>query len=165
MELDLLTLLEHLSSSSVFSWIRVLQALVFCVVCCRSLFVLLSHFFGHCIVCPCPISLVIVLSVLVPFLWSLYCLSLSHFFGHCIVCPCPISLVIVLSVLVPFLWSLYCLSLFPFFGHCIVCPCSISLVIVLSVLVPFLWSLYCLSLFHLRRLITPMVSSNFSYAV
>jgi hypothetical protein len=62
----------------------------------------LSFFFGHCIVC--PFSLVIVLSVL--FLWSLFCLS--FFFGHCIVCP--FSLVIVLSVL--FLWSLYCLSFF-----------------------------------------------------
>jgi len=52
MEQALLTLPEHLNSSPVFSGVRVARALVFCVVFCRSLFILLSFFF-----------------------WSLYCLS------------------------------------------------------------------------------------------
>ena len=46
-------LLDHgLRSPQVFSDIRVAQAIVVCVVFCRSLFVLLSLVsFGHCIVC------------------------------------------------------------------------------------------------------------------
>ena len=52
-EQELPTLPEHLSSTSLFSGVRVAQSLVFCVVFCRSLFVLLSFFhFSHCIVCP-----------------------------------------------------------------------------------------------------------------
>ena len=39
MELELLTLPEHLGSSPVFSGVRVAQSLVFCVMFCRSLFV------------------------------------------------------------------------------------------------------------------------------
>ena len=46
-EQELLTLPEHLGSSSAFSGDRVAQSLVFCVVFCRSLFVLFS--FYHCI--------------------------------------------------------------------------------------------------------------------
>ena len=38
----------------IFSWIRVARSLVFCVVICRSLFVLFS-FFYHCVVCPSSI--------------------------------------------------------------------------------------------------------------
>ena len=104
--------------------------------------------------------------------------------------PLCYLLVIVLSVLLtasdyPFViifWSLYCLSslrlmITPLlsFGHCIVCPpygfwlplCYL-LAIVLPVLLtasdyPFVifWPLYCLS--SLRLLITPLLSSNFSY--
>jgi hypothetical protein len=128
--------IEHLSSSLVFRWVHVVQSLVFCVVFCRSLFVLL----------------VIVLSV-VPFMvsdypfgifWSLYCLSFHLWFlitslvsfGHCIVCrsiwlPLWYLLIIVLSVvpsdyLFGIFWSLYCLSFHLItslvsFGHCIVC--------------------------------------------
>jgi len=40
----LLTLQEHLSSSTIFREVRVSRTLVFCLVCCRSLFVLLSFF-------------------------------------------------------------------------------------------------------------------------
>ena len=39
---ELLTFLEHLSSSPVFSEVHVTRSLVFCVVFCRSLFVLLA---------------------------------------------------------------------------------------------------------------------------
>ena len=46
-ELELLSLPEHMCSSPVFSGVRVAQSLVFCVMVCRSLFVF----------------------------WSLYCLS------------------------------------------------------------------------------------------
>jgi hypothetical protein len=44
-EQELLTLLEHLSSLPVFNGGRVTRSLGFCVVFCRSLFVLLSFFF------------------------------------------------------------------------------------------------------------------------
>jgi len=40
----LLSLLENMSSSQVYSGLRVARSLVFCVVLCRSLFVLLSFF-------------------------------------------------------------------------------------------------------------------------
>ena len=43
-EQELLTLYDHLSSHPVFSGVRVARSLVFCVVFCRSLFVLLSFF-------------------------------------------------------------------------------------------------------------------------
>jgi len=46
------TLPEHMSSSLVFSGVRVAESLVFCVVFWRSLFVLLSFSFAHCMVCP-----------------------------------------------------------------------------------------------------------------
>jgi hypothetical protein len=36
----------------VFSGVRVARSLVFCVMICRSFFVMLSFFFGHCVVCP-----------------------------------------------------------------------------------------------------------------
>jgi len=42
MEEELLTLPEHLSSSPVFSGVRITQSLVLCVMFCRSLFVLLA---------------------------------------------------------------------------------------------------------------------------
>jgi hypothetical protein len=47
-EQKLVILPEHLD----FSGVRVARSLVFCVVFCRSLFVLLSFSFGHCVVCP-----------------------------------------------------------------------------------------------------------------
>ena len=45
LEQELLTLLKQLSSSPVFSGVRVTRSLVLCVVFCRSLFVLLYFFF------------------------------------------------------------------------------------------------------------------------
>ena len=74
-EQDLLTLPEHLSSSPVFSVIRITRSLVLCV--CS---------FGHCVVCS---------SVF----WSLCCLffcllaivlSVLLSFGHCVVCSSSI---------------------------------------------------------------------------
>jgi hypothetical protein len=44
-EQELLTLLVHLSSSPVYSGVRVTRSLVLCVIFCRSLFVLLYFFF------------------------------------------------------------------------------------------------------------------------
>ena len=44
-EQELLTLLVHRSSTSVFSGIRIARSLVLCIVFCRSLFVLSSFFF------------------------------------------------------------------------------------------------------------------------
>jgi hypothetical protein len=49
-EEDLPTYPEHPSSSSVFINVLVARSLVFCVILCRSLFVLFS--FCHCDVCP-----------------------------------------------------------------------------------------------------------------
>jgi uncharacterized membrane protein YfhO len=51
---------------------------------------------GHCIVCPCLLT--IVLSVLV--CWPLYCLSL--FVGHCIVCPCLLAIVLFVLFCCPY---------------------------------------------------------------
>jgi hypothetical protein len=42
---EVLTLLEYLTSPSVFSWVRVARSIVMCLMFCRSLFVLLSFFF------------------------------------------------------------------------------------------------------------------------
>ena len=44
-EQELLTLPEHLKSSSVFSWVHITRSLVFCVVVYIALFVPLSYFF------------------------------------------------------------------------------------------------------------------------
>jgi hypothetical protein len=52
MEQELLILLEHICSPPVFSGVRVNRSLVLCVMLCRSLLVILSFSFGHCIVCP-----------------------------------------------------------------------------------------------------------------
>jgi hypothetical protein len=43
--------MEHLSSHPVFSGIPIAQSLVFCEVFCRSLFLLCSFSFVHCIFC------------------------------------------------------------------------------------------------------------------
>ena len=53
-EQELPTLPEHLSSPPplVFSGVRVIQSLVLCVMFCRSLFVLCTFSFDHCVVCP-----------------------------------------------------------------------------------------------------------------
>ena len=51
-EQELLTILEYLSSSSVFSGVRVAQSFVVCVVFCGSMFfVVVLFLFGHFIVC------------------------------------------------------------------------------------------------------------------
>ena len=44
-EQELLTIWEHLRLSAVFSGVRVAKSLVFCVIFCRSLFILLFFFF------------------------------------------------------------------------------------------------------------------------
>ena len=42
---------ENLSSPPVFSGVRVTRSFVLCVIFCRSLFVLCTFSFGHCVVC------------------------------------------------------------------------------------------------------------------
>jgi hypothetical protein len=79
-----------------------------------------SFTYGHCIVC--PLLLTIVLCVL--YLWPLYCVSFT--FDHCIVCP--LLLTIVLCVL--YFWPLYCVSFT--FGYCIVCPLLFSIVLLIK---------------------------------
>jgi hypothetical protein len=49
---ELSILPEQPSSPPVFSLVRFVQSLVFCVVFCKSLLVYLYFSFGHCIVCP-----------------------------------------------------------------------------------------------------------------
>jgi len=53
-EQELFTLPEHPSSPPVFCGVRVTQSLVYCVVFCRSFFVLFV--FDHCVVCPTSID-------------------------------------------------------------------------------------------------------------
>ena len=74
-----------------FSGVRVTRSLVFCVVFCRSLFVLLSFFFRP-LCCLSFLGLRILISPLVSSNSScqynvslVYCLSFS--FVHCIICP------------------------------------------------------------------------------
>jgi hypothetical protein len=50
-EPELLTLPEHLSSPPVFNWVSWYSIFSFLCLLCRSLFVLLSFFFGYCVVC------------------------------------------------------------------------------------------------------------------
>ena len=128
----MLTLSEHMSSSSIFSRVRVAQSLVFCVVFCRSLFCSFVIFL-----------LAIVLSVLLRFTASVYpfgifklFLSFCHVsFGHCVVCPS----------------SIYCFCLPLWYLQ--------TLLVLLSF---FSSPLCCLSFFDLQLLFTPLVSSNSS---
>jgi hypothetical protein len=69
MDQERLTLSGHPSSPPVFIGLRVAQSLVFCVMFCRSLFVLLSFFF-----------LAIVLSVLLRFMASDYTFDIFTLF-------------------------------------------------------------------------------------
>jgi hypothetical protein len=48
-EQELLILPEHLCSPPVLSWARVTRSIVYCVLICRSLFVLLRFLFAHCV--------------------------------------------------------------------------------------------------------------------
>ena len=95
-EQELLTHLEHLSSTSVLSGVHTPQSLVFCVVFCSSLFVLLSLFLWPCIVCLVLLSL---------FLWP--CIVLSCSFVPFLVTMCRLS-----CSFVSFLVTMYRLSFF-----------------------------------------------------
>ena len=144
-EHELLILPGHLSWAPVFSGVHMAQTLVFCVLFCKSLFVIVFLFF-------CQLYW---LSFYFGILWSLYWLFFLDLqlliaslvsYGHCIVCssiysywlPLWYLMVIVLAVLLRFtatdclfgiLWSLYWLSLdirlliasLVSYGHCIVC--------------------------------------------
>ena len=117
------------------SGIRVARTLVFCVVFCRSLFVLLSLSFDHCIVVPSSIY-DLVGFVLLDLQFSVQC-----FVDHCLSC-CPFLLTIVLSFLLQSMaqWG-SCCSIFSLL-------CSV-LQIIVCVFVPFFWPLYCRSFFYL----------------
>ena len=117
------------------SGVRVARSLVFCVVFCRSLFVLLSLSFGHCIVVPSSIY-GLVRFVLLDLQFSVQC-----FVDHCLSC-CPFLLTIVLSFLLQSMgqWG-SCCSIFSFL-------CSV-LQIIVCLVVPFFWPLYCRSVFNL----------------
>ena len=75
-----------------FSGVRVAQSLVFCVMFCRSFFVLLS-FCGHCVVCPS----------------FGHCVVCPSSFGHCVVCPSSVGH----CVVCPSIWGFW-LSLWYF---------------------------------------------------
>ena len=116
------------------SGVRVARSLVFCVVFCRSLFVLLSLSFGHCIVVPSSIY------GLVGFVVLGLQFSVQFFVDHCLSC-CPFLLLIVLSFLLRSMaqWG-SCCSIFSFL-------CSV-LQIIVCLVVPFFWPLYCRSFFN-----------------
>ena len=116
------------------SWVRVSRSLVFCVVFCRSLFVL-SLSFSHCIFVPSSIY-DLVGFVLLDLQFAVY-----YFVDHCLSC-CPFLLAIVLSFLLQFMaqWG-SCCSNFSFL-------CSV-LQIIVCLVVPFSYSLYCRSFFNL----------------
>ena len=116
------------------SGVRVSRSLVFCVVFCRSLFVLLSLSFDHCIVVPSSIY------GLVGFVFLDLQFSLQCFVDHCL--SCPFLLAIVLSFLLQSMaqWG-SCYSIFSFL-------CSV-LQIIVCLVVPFSWPLYCRSFFNL----------------
>jgi hypothetical protein len=113
--MSLMVVLQHHSSSSVFSGVCFLCSvswslfvLLFWPLYCLSFF-----YFGHCIVCHSFI-LAIVLSVILLFR-PLYCLSFFYF-GHCIVCHSFI-LAIVLSVILHFPVSDYHFRIFKLSSH------------------------------------------------
>ena len=117
------------------SGVRVARSLVFCVVFCRSLFVLLSLSFGHCIVVPSSIYGLVGFEVL-DLQFSVQC-----FVDHCLSC-CPFLLTIVLSFLLQSMAQLgSCCLIFSFL-------CSV-LQIIVCLVVPFFWPLYCRSFFNL----------------
>ena len=117
------------------SGVRVARSLVFCVVFCRSLYVLLSLSFGHCIVVPSSIY-GLVGFVLLDLQFSVQC-----FVDHCL-SSCPFILAIVLSFLLQSmtLWG-SCFSIHSFLFS--------VLWIIVCLVVPFSWSLYCRSFFNL----------------
>ena len=117
------------------SGVCVARSLVFCVVFCRSLFVLLSLSFDHCIVVPSSIY------DFVGFVLLDLQFSVQFFVDHCLSC-CPSLLAIVLSFLLQSMaqWG-SCCSIFSFL-------CSF-LQIIVCLVVPFSWPLYCPSFFNL----------------
>jgi hypothetical protein len=156
-----------------FCGVRISRSLAFCIVFCRSLFVLFSFLFWPCVVCP---SLIYGLWLSLWYLLAIVLSILPWFTDY----DYPFSI----------FWPLCCLSFFDLrimiiplvsFGHCVVCPSLIyglwlslwyPLAIVLSVLLwftdydyPFsiFWPLCCLSFFDLRIMIIPLVS--FGYCV
>ena len=136
LEQELRTLPEHFSSHPVnFRRVRVAQYLVFCVVFCRSLFVLLS--FDYCIVCS---SSNYSFCMLTPFV--------SNTFHHCIVCSSIYSFWLRPLYLQTFDQCLVCPSsnygfwLHPWylqtFEHCVACPAICGFVLRLWYLRTFL---------------------------
>jgi hypothetical protein len=126
---------KHLRSSPVSSGVRVTWSLVFCVVLCRSLFVLL-YFFIWPLCCLSFVDLRIQITPLVSSRSSYMSQHSSKYkllsFDHCIVCPFSIYdfrlllwylqtfyLSIVLSVLFWFTDSDYSFGIFTFFLHVI----------------------------------------------
>ena len=128
--------------------VRVSRSLVFCVMFCRSLFVLL-YFLPRSLCClsvlaasDCLFTSVIVSSVRPRGFW------LSFYLGHCVVCPssrllivflprslcclsvlaasdCLFTSVVVLSVRPDGFWLSF------YLGHCVVCPSSRLLIVFL----------------------------------
>ena len=103
-EQNLATLLEYLSSPSVFSEVRVTRSLVFYVVFCRSLF--FCPFLDHCVVCLSPIYRF----WLPPFsiFWSLCCLS-----------SCDLQILITSFGIVKILANVHCNN---YFLSLFICP-------------------------------------------
>jgi len=74
-EQELLTLPEHLSSSPVFSGVRVTRSLVLCVSFVDRCLSFCTFSFGHCVVCSSSFG---------------HCVVCSSSFGRCVVCSSSI---------------------------------------------------------------------------
>ena len=123
-EQELLTLPENLSSSLVFSEVRVTRSLVLCVWFVDRCLFFSPFSFGHCVVCPLVLFLLaIVLSVLLRFTDSNYPFGVfKHFFQNII----HVNLTILTGV-----WNFLasfnsCLSLSIWFSRLACCILSID---------------------------------------
>ena len=79
MDQKLLTLPRYLSPPPVYSGVRVVRYLVFCVVFCRSLGVYLSFICWHCIVCPSIFGYIRRFHSIIMYM-SFFCFMFVYFF-------------------------------------------------------------------------------------
>ena len=104
-EQELPTFQEHLSSSPIFSGVRVTRSLVF-YVCFVDRCLLISNLsFGHCVVWTSSFGHCVV--------WTSsfgHCVVWTSSFGHCVVCSSSFG---------------HCVVCSSSFGHCVVCSSSI----------------------------------------
>ena len=150
MEQELLTLPEHLSSSPVFSGVRVTRSLVLYVCFVDRCLSICTVSLGHCVVCSSSIYRFWLL------LWYLLAIVLSVLLRHKVSdYPC--------GIFTPW-WCLFffdiqiLITLVVSLGHCVVCSSSIYRFWLPCGIFRPLWCLF----FDIQILIIPVVSSNSS---